>query len=83
MDRILATKSTSISKFKSNPQAALRSAGDEPFAVLTNNRPSFYVMKPELFEEIAELLFDMELAPTVRKRLQRLQRAIPVQIDDL
>jgi hypothetical protein len=50
MDTILAAKTTSISEFKSNPAAALKNAGDEPFAVLTNNKPSFYVVQPELYK---------------------------------
>ena len=57
MDRILTTRSTSISTFKTNPQAALREAGDEPFAVLTNNKPSFYVLTPELFEQKTAAVF--------------------------
>jgi antitoxin StbD len=83
MDRILTTRSTSISTFKTNPQAALREAGDEPFAVLTNNKPSFYVLTPELFEQISELLFDLEIAPTVRERLQTSRKAIRVEMEEL
>ena len=58
MDTILASLTTSISEFKSNPSAALKKAGKKPFAVLTNNKPSFYVMTPELYESITELLLE-------------------------
>jgi antitoxin StbD len=83
MDTILAAKTTSISEFKSNPAAALKNAGDEPFAVLTNNKPSFYVVQPELYESLVELLFDSQITPVVKKRLARIKKAIPVKLSDL
>lgn len=83
MDTILAAKTTSISEFKSNPAAALKNAGDQPFAVLTNNKPSFYVVQPELYESLVELLFDAQITPVVKKRLARIKKAIPVKLVDL
>lgn len=83
MDAILASLTTSISEFKSNPSAALRKAGKTPFAVLTNNKPSFYVISPELYETITELLFEVQVTPIVKKRLNRLDKAISVDISDL
>ena len=83
MDTILAAKTTSISEFKSNPAAALKNAGDEPFAVLTNNKPTFYVVQPELYESLVELLFDAQITPVVKKRLARIKKAIPVKLADL
>ena len=83
MDAILASLTTSISEFKSNPSAALRKAGQKPFAVLTNNKPSFYVISPELYETITELLFEVQVTPVVKKRLNRLDKAISVDIADL
>lgn len=83
METILATKSTSISEFKANPAAAVKKAGREPFAVLTNNKPSFYVIEPELFEALSELYFEMQATPLIKKRLARLNKAVSVDIDDL
>ena len=83
MDTILAAKTTSISEFKNNPAAALKNAGDEPFAVLTNNKPSFYVVQPELYESLVELLFDAQITPVVKKRLARIKKAIPVKLADI
>ncbi len=83
MDTVLAAKTTSISEFKSNPAAVLKRAGDEPFAVLTNNKPSFYVIQPELYESIVELLFDAQITPLVKKRLARIKKSIPVSLSDL
>ena len=83
MDTVLAAKTTSISEFKSNPTAVLKKAGDEPFAVLTNNKPSFYVIQPELYESIVESLFDAQITPIVKKRLARIKKSIPVSLSDL
>ena len=83
MDAILAPLTTSISEFKSNPSAALRKAGKTPFAVLTNNKPSFYVISPELYETITELLFEVQVTPVIKKRLNRLDKAISVDITEL
>ena len=83
MDTILASLTTSISEFKSNPSAALRKAGKKPFAVLTNNKPSFYVITPELYESITKLLFEVQVAPVIKKRLNRIDKAILVDISDL
>ena len=83
MEEMLADLTTSISEFKKNPNEAVRKAHKRPFAVLTNNRPSFYVITPELFEKISELLFELETAPVVRKRLGNLHKAVPVDLDNL
>ena len=83
METVLSSKTTSISEFKNNPAAALAAAGEQPFAVLTNNKPSFYVVQPELYEALTELLFDLEMTPIVKKRLARLKKAIPVNLEDL
>jgi antitoxin StbD len=83
MNKLLATKSTSISEFKENPNAILKEADGEPFVVLTNNKPSFYVIRPDLYESFAELLLEVRLTPTLNKRLSRLEKAISVEIKDL
>jgi antitoxin StbD len=83
MEEILADMTTSISEFKKNPNEAVRKAHKRPFAVLTNNRPSFYVITPELYEKIAERLFELDTAPVVRKRMRELHKAIPVSLDEI
>jgi antitoxin StbD len=83
MDTILASLTTSISNFKTSPSAAIKKAGKRPFAVLVNNKPSFYVISPELYETLTELLFDIQSEPVIKKRLGRLQKAISVDPKDL
>ncbi|WP_280806273.1 type II toxin-antitoxin system Phd/YefM family antitoxin [Aurantimicrobium minutum] len=74
---------TTISEFKKNPNLEVKKAGDEPFAVLTNNKPSFYVISPEHYEEICEILWENDLTPSLRNRIAAINTAIPVDIDSL
>lgn len=70
MDEILTNTSIGISEFKQNPNAAVKSAKDLPFAVLTNNRPSFYVMSPKMFDYLTEKLWELQITPTVLAELK-------------
>jgi antitoxin StbD len=86
MDMIGDELVTSISEFKKNPKAELSKAAGRPFAVLTNNKPSFFVISPELYEELAELLWERRVASTLEKRLaESLDPAnvVSVKLDDL
>lgn len=83
MDTIMTNKVTTISEFKKNPNLEVNKAGDEPFAVLTNNRPTFYVLSPKLFEEISEILWEAEIAPVVLKRMKNKRKSIRVSLEDL
>lgn len=83
MDEILTELVTPISEFKKNPNLALRNAKGKPFAVLTNNKPSFYVLTPELYDEMLEELWELRSAPEILSRLQSGEAAIEVDIDDL
>lgn len=69
MDMIGDELVTSISEFKKNPKAELSKAAGRPFAVLTNNKPSFFVISPELYDELAELLWERRIAATLEERL--------------
>ena len=70
MDEILTGTSIGISEFKQNPNAAVKAADDLPFAVLTNNRPSFYVMSPKMFDYLTEKLWEVQITPTVLAELR-------------
>jgi antitoxin StbD len=83
MQRILAEMTTTISEFKKNPNLEVRKAGDKPFAVLTNNKPSFYVLTPERYEALCELAWESSIAPTLKERVADLDSAVAVDIDSL
>lgn len=81
MDVLLADRTVSISDFKKNPAAVLRQAKNRPVAVLSHNRPAFYMLKPGLFEAIMEELADHDLQAKVAARLAEKSQAIEVDID--
>ena len=83
MDAILADQTVSMSDFKKNPAAVLREAKHKPVAVLSHNRPAFYMLKPSLFEAIMEELIDHELQAKVAARLAEKMNAIEVDIDSV
>jgi len=83
MDAVLTKVTTSISEFKKNPNESVAKAGNQAFAVLTNNKPSFYVVPPELFDEIAEILWDHQMKPLLDERMANYVNAIPMEIDEL
>ena len=68
METVLASRSISISDFKKNPSKAVREAGAHPIAVLSHNRPAFYLVEPRLFEALIDRLEDIELAELAAKR---------------
>lgn len=83
MEAILADVAVSMSEFKKNPAAVLRSANNRPVAVLNHNRPAFYMVEPPLFEALMEELADRELDRKVLRRMADKSKAVEVDIDRL
>ena len=83
MQTILADLSISMSDFKKNPAQVLRTAGEKPVAVLNHNRPAFYMLSPKLFEALIEEVADRELLAIVKRRLERVDDAVEVDLDSL
>jgi hypothetical protein len=75
--------SIDISEFQKNPNRCVKYAGNLPLAVLTDNKPSFYVFSPEGFAEIAEFVSDLELAPKLKKRMYGKVKGVPMNVRDL
>ncbi|CAN2220220.1 hypothetical protein MCEMRE196_01237 [Candidatus Nanopelagicaceae bacterium] len=83
MSQVLATFISSVSEFKKNPNETLSQSGSGVMAVLTNNKPSFYVLTPEVYELVAEQLWEFTVAPTVLKRLADKGHTVKVSIEEL
>ena len=81
IDTIYADLSISMSEFKKNPAQVLRAAGEKPVAILSHNRPAFYMVTPKIFEALVEALADRELTELVRHRLAQKDQAVEVDID--
>lgn len=83
MDRILTDITTTVSEFKKNPNLEVEKANGEPFAVLTNNKASFYVLSPETYDALFEYIYDLEITPVLKERLSDKHRAVKVTLKDL
>ena len=82
METIFADYTVSISEFKARPAKAVEDAAGKPLAVLSHNKPVFYAMSAKLFEKIADILDDYEMAELVQARLTD-PKIVNVSIDDL
>lgn len=83
MKLLFADETVSVSEFKANPAKVAREAGAKPFAVLSHNKPAFYVLSPAVFEAVLELLDNKKLEPVLLKRLATLDKVVDVNIEDL
>ena len=79
--RILADQCVSISELRKNPIRSVEEAGGKPLAVLSHNQPAFYCVPTALFEQITDMLEDIELAKIVSDRSD--DETVDVDLDDL
>ena len=56
MEKVLATRSVSITELKRSPSAVIEQSGAEPVAVLNHNRPAAYLLSPEVYESMLQRL---------------------------
>jgi antitoxin StbD len=80
---ILADACVGISELKKNPAAVVAAAREQQVAILNRNKPVAYVVSPEAWENVLELLEDLEDAEIVRERLANPGELIEVSLDDL
>jgi antitoxin StbD len=83
MDQIFADLSVSMTEFKKNPAKVMRSADNRPVAVLSHNKPAFYMLAPELFQALLDELEDKELVQIARQRLATKDDIVYVDIEDI
>ena len=85
MDEILTEIVTPISEFKKNPNLSVKQAGGKPFAVLTNNRPSFYVLTPEVYDDLLEKAWELKMMPELIEQIEQMGdevSGVKVDLDD-
>ncbi len=83
METILSDLSISMSEFKKNPAEVLRESGDQPVAVLSHNKPAFYMVSPHLYAAMLEELEDLRLSRLAAERIKQKGKAIEVSLDQL
>jgi antitoxin StbD len=72
-----------MTEFKKNPNVALRESGGQAVAVLSHNKPAFYMVPPDRYEAMLEEIDDLQLVRVVKERLKQKDRAIEVTLDEL
>ena len=76
METLMTNQTVSMSEFKRNPAAVLKSANNRPVAVLNHNKPAFYMVQPALFEALLEEMADRDLEALVLSRLAEQDDAV-------
>jgi antitoxin StbD len=80
---ILADRCVSISELKKNPAAIIAAAREQQVAILNRNKPVAYVISPEVWEYLCDLVEDMHDAEIVRERLAEGGEQIEVTLEEL
>lgn len=83
MKTILSDLSVSMTEFKKNPNDVLRESNGQTVAVLSHNKPAFYMVPPERYEAMLEQLDDLQLVRLAKGRLKQKGRNVEVTLDDL
>ncbi|EPL6455355.1 type II toxin-antitoxin system Phd/YefM family antitoxin [Providencia rettgeri] len=76
---ILSDVTASISELKKNPMATVDSGEGFPVAILNRNKPAFYCVPAEVYENLLEQIEDKELIEIVNARKN--QKLVDVDLD--
>ncbi len=83
METIPSGLSVSLSEFKKNPNGVLRWSRGQVVAVLSHNKPAFYMVPPNRYEAMMEELNDLRFVCLVGERINQKGCAIEVALDNL
>lgn len=81
--RMLAETAVSISELKKNPMATVAAGEGLPVAVLNRNEPAFYCVPAKAYEDLMDLIEDLELNRIADTRLADGQDPVLVTMDEL
>jgi antitoxin StbD len=81
--RVLAEIAVSISDHKKNPMATVAAGDGLAVAVLNRNEPAFYCVPARAYEELMDLVEDLELGRIADARLGDGQEPVRVNMDEL
>jgi antitoxin StbD len=70
IENILAEATVGISDLKKNPAAVIAEARVRQVAILNRNRPVAYVVSPETWEYLTDMLADQRLERDARAELE-------------
>lgn len=81
--RMLAETAVSISELKKNPMATVAAGEGLPVAVLNRNEPAFYCVPAKAYEDLMDLVEDLQLNRIADTRLADGQDQVRVTMDEL
>ena len=81
--RVLAEIAVSISEHKKNPMGTVAAGDGLAVAVLNRNEPAFYCVPARAYEELMDLVKDLELGRIADARLADGQEPVRVNLDEL
>lgn len=82
ISQILADACVSISNLKANPAAVIAEAQERQVAVLNRNRPVAYVISPEVWEYVSDLIADRALERDAAAALDEPCEEVEVDLGD-
>ncbi len=78
---IYADMTASVTELKKNPMGTVQAGKGHAVAILNRNEPAFYCVPADVYEELMELMDDLELARIIEERKD--DEVIPVSLDEL
>lgn len=82
-ETILADACVGISELKKNPSAVIAVAQEQQVAILNRNKPVAYLISPEVWEYLDDLLDEIQLADIIEERLAERDDAVEVTLEEL
>ena len=83
IEPILAELCIGISGLKKNPAAVIAAAQGQQVAILNRNKPVAYMISPEVWDYLCELVSDQKLVEMAQEALDRDEEGIPVSLGEL
>jgi antitoxin StbD len=78
---VLSNITASITELKANPMKTVETASGEAIAILNRNKPAFYCVPADAYEEMVELLDDIKLSTLVKDRAK--EEEVEVKLNEL
>ncbi len=83
IEEVLAEACVSISKLKANPAAVIAEAQSRQVAILSRNRPVAYVIAPQVWEYLCDLVTEQRVLREVEEELASDEPGgVEVNLDD-
>ena len=83
MNAVFAPHSIGISELRDAPAKIFAQAKDSAVVVLNHNQPAGYIVSPQLMERLMDQVVDRIVSSRAQQRLQSLDSARAISINDL